>query len=77
MARGTPPVETHGGNGADVWFLSDGHGPLVPHPGVAAIGDRSHVIPAHIDPTMALHETAWLVSGHEVIEPWPIDLRGW
>ena len=77
MDHGNPTVETLDGNGADVWFLSDEHVTFVPHTGVAAIGDRIHVIPAHIDPTMALHETAWLVSGHEVIEPWPIDLRGW
>ena len=37
----------------------------------------SRVVPAHIDPTMALHEEAWLVRDGEVIERWPIDLRGW
>jgi D-serine deaminase-like pyridoxal phosphate-dependent protein len=35
------------------------------------------LIPAHIDPTMAMHEVAWLVKNDEVIESWPIDLRGW
>jgi len=35
------------------------------------------VTPAHIDPTMAMHDTAWLVRGDEVIDRWPIDLRGW
>ena len=33
--------------------------------------------PAHVDPTMALHERAYLVQGDEVIDTWPIDLRNW
>ena len=41
------------------------------------LGDRVQVIPAHIDPTMAMHEAAFVVRGDEVIDRWPIDLRGW
>ncbi len=41
------------------------------------VGDRVRVVPAHVDPTMALHEAVWLVRGEEVLERWPIDLRGW
>ena len=41
------------------------------------VGDRVRVAPAHIDPTMAMHEVAWLVRGDEVLDCWPIDLRGW
>jgi hypothetical protein len=26
---------------------------------------------------MAMHELAYLVRGDEVIDSWPIDLRGW
>jgi D-serine deaminase-like pyridoxal phosphate-dependent protein len=77
MDHGNPSVETLDGNGADVWFLSDEHVTFVPHTGVAAVGDRVRVIPAHIDPTMAMHEVAWLVMGDQVIDHWPIDLRGW
>ncbi len=77
MDHGNPTVETLDGNGADVWFLSDEHVTFTPHTGVAAVGDRVRVVPAHIDPTMALHEVAWLASGHEVIDRWPIDLRNW
>ena len=33
--------------------------------------------PAHVDPTMAMHEAAWLVDGDEVLDRWAIDLRGW
>jgi D-serine deaminase-like pyridoxal phosphate-dependent protein len=77
MDHGNPSVETLDGNGADVWFLSDEHVTFVPHTGVAHVGDRIRVVPAHIDPTMAMHEVAWLVMGDQVIDRWPIDLRGW
>ncbi len=71
MDHGNPSIE-----GAKVRFLSDEHitfSPAAP----AAVGDRVMVIPAHIDPTMAMHEVAWLVRGDEVVDRWPIDLRGW
>jgi len=77
MDHGNPTVETLDGHGADVWFLSDEHVTFVPHAGVVAVGDRVRVVPAHIDPTMAMHEVAWLVRGPEVLDRWPIDLRGW
>ncbi len=77
MDHGNPTVETLDGNGADVWFLSDEHITFTPHSGIAAVGDRVRVVPAHIDPTMAMHEVAWLAIGHEVIDRWPIDLRNW
>jgi len=77
MDHGNPSLETADGQGADVWFLSDEHITFVPHAGVASVGDRVRVAPAHIDPTMAMHDVAWLVRGHEVIDRWPIDLRGW
>jgi hypothetical protein len=35
------------------------------------------VIPAHVDPTMAMHEVAWLVRDGVVLDRWDIDLRGW
>jgi D-threonine aldolase len=72
MDHGNPSIEQ-----ADVLFCSDEHVTFVPHVGVAAVGDRVQVVPAHIDPTMALHEVAWLVRGAEVLDRWPIDLRGW
>ena len=77
MDHGNPSVQTFDGQGADVWFLSDEHVTFVPHAGVASVGDRVRVVPAHIDPTMAMHKRAWVVSGHEVVDQWPIDLRGW
>ena len=41
------------------------------------VGDRIRVVPAHIDPTIAYHECMHVVSGEDVVETWPVDLRGW
>jgi D-serine deaminase-like pyridoxal phosphate-dependent protein len=41
------------------------------------VGDRIRVWPAHVDPTMAFHERVQLVAGAELLECWPIELRGW
>ena len=77
MDHGNPTVADTNGAGADVWFLSDEHITFAPHVGVPTVGERVRVVPAHIDPTMAMHEVAWLIRDHEVIDRWPIDLRGW
>ncbi len=73
MDHGNPSID-----GCSVWFCSDEHVTFAtradPRP---AVGDRVRVVPAHVDPTMAMHEAAWLVRGDEVLERWPIDLRGW
>ena len=49
--------------------------------GPVRVGDRVRVIPAHVDPTVALHERMFLVDGQgpdaEVTDVWPVDLRGW
>jgi len=41
------------------------------------IGDRIHMVPAHVDPTLAYHERAYVVDGEDVVDEWAIDLRGW
>ncbi len=41
------------------------------------VGDRIRVRPAHVDPTVAYHERLHLVSGEDVLDIWPVDLRGW
>jgi D-serine deaminase-like pyridoxal phosphate-dependent protein len=41
------------------------------------VGDRVRVWPAHVDPTMAYHERVHLVAGVQMLECWPIELRGW
>jgi D-serine deaminase-like pyridoxal phosphate-dependent protein len=71
MDHGNPTVE-----GGRVWFCSDEHLTFAPDEAVA-VGDRVRVWPAHIDPTMALHERVYAVTGDEVVDTWPIDLRGW
>ena len=32
---------------------------------------------AHVDPTVAYHEALHVVRGEDVVERWPVDLRGW
>ena len=60
----------------DVWFCSDEHLTFEPA-GPLAVGDRIRVVPAHVDPTVAYHDALYLTDGDEVIEKWPVDLRGW
>jgi D-serine deaminase-like pyridoxal phosphate-dependent protein len=43
----------------------------------AGVGDLVRAAPAHVDPTVALHERMHLVDGDEVVETWEVDLRGW
>ena len=72
MDHGNPSID----GGHQVWFVSDEHitfGPASP----VKPGDRIRVMPAHIDPTFAYHEKVHLVRGEQVLETWPIDLRGW
>ena len=71
MDHGDPSID-----GATVWFCSDEHVTFAPS-GPSQVGDRVSVVPAHVDPTMAMHEVAWIVRGDEVVDRWPIDLRGW
>ena len=69
MDHGNPELA-----GSDVWFCSDEHTTFSPP---RLVGDRAWLIPAHVDPTMAYHERLYLYDGDEVIDTWPIDLRGW
>ena len=69
MDHGNPSLE-----GAEVWFCSDEHTTFAPP---RPVGERVRFVPAHIDPTMAYHERAYAVSGDEVVDVWPVDLRGW
>jgi D-serine deaminase-like pyridoxal phosphate-dependent protein len=73
MDHGNPELP-----GASVWFCSDEHVTFDPGSlGTVRPGDRVRLFPAHVDPTMALHEQVYLVDGDEVLDVWPIDLRGW
>jgi D-serine deaminase-like pyridoxal phosphate-dependent protein len=75
MDHGNPSMV----DGQAVWFCSDEHIIFSPAEGgsLPAIGDRVSVLPAHIDPTMAYHEAAWVVDGPAIVDRWAIDLRGW
>ncbi|WP_207954341.1 alanine racemase [Saccharopolyspora elongata] len=71
MDHGNPAIP-----GARVHFCSDEHLTFTPET-PAQVGDRVRVLPAHVDPTIALHERIHVVDGDEVVEVWPVDLRGW
>ena len=71
MDHGNPSIRD-----GEVWFCSDEHTTFAPSRPLR-VGDRAAVIPAHVDPTMAMHDAAWVVRGDEVLDRWPIDLRGW
>jgi D-serine deaminase-like pyridoxal phosphate-dependent protein len=71
MDHGPPTVD-----GAKVWFCSDEHVTFAPERPVR-VGERIRVWPAHVDPTVAYHEHLHVVSGDDVIERLPVDLRGW
>jgi D-serine deaminase-like pyridoxal phosphate-dependent protein len=73
MDHGDPTI-----TGGTVWFCSDEHVTWQPDNFDAVqLGDRVPVLPAHVDPTIALHERMWLVDGENVVDELPVDLRGW
>jgi D-serine deaminase-like pyridoxal phosphate-dependent protein len=73
MDHGNPAVA-----GGTVWFCSDEHVTFAPGDDAPVrVGDHVLVVPAHIDPTVALHEWMHLVRDGEVLDTWPVDLRGW
>jgi D-serine deaminase-like pyridoxal phosphate-dependent protein len=71
MDHGNPTI-----SGGSVWFCSDEHTTFGPEQPLQ-VGDRVRVAPAHIDPTIAYHERMYLVDGEQVVDTWPVDLRGW
>ncbi len=71
--HGNPQVAGH-----SVWFCSDEHTTIAAtHGDQLAVGSAVRVVPSHIDPTIAMHDVAWVVRGEEIIDSWEIDLRGW
>ncbi len=74
MDHGNPTVP-----GADVWFCSDEHTTFSAQEGHAfAVGDVVRAHPAHVDPTVALHERMHVVDdAGEVVDVLEVDLRGW
>jgi D-serine deaminase-like pyridoxal phosphate-dependent protein len=72
MDHGNPTVP-----GAAVWYCADEHTVFSADGATFEVGQRVRVLPAHVDPTVALHERLHLVEGDEVLETWEVDLRGW
>ncbi len=76
MDHGDPTIE-----GYRTFFCSDEHTTFLPPEdggGLPAVGDRVRAIPAHVDPTVAYHRALHVVDGNdEVVDIWPVDLRGW
>ncbi|MDQ6774496.1 MAG: alanine racemase [Candidatus Dormibacteraeota bacterium] len=71
MDHGKPDIPD-----ASVLFVSDEHITFVPET-ACEVGELIRVLPAHCDPTVALHERLHLTRGDQVLETWKVDLRGW
>ncbi len=75
MDHGNPTIDA-----GEVWFCSDEHVTFAPTNPLNP-GDRVLVRPAHVDPTIALHERMYLADGPgldaTIVDQWPVDLRGW
>ena len=73
MDHGDPSVDA-----GEVLFCSDEHVTIRPAEGTRPrVGDRLRVWPAHVDPTIALHERMHIADGDDIVETWEVDLRGW
>lgn len=74
MDHGNPTIP-----GLEVFFCSDEHTTVLPGEkgDLPKVGARLRVLPAHVDPTVAYHEVLHIADGEQVIDAWPVDLRGW
>ena len=63
-------------DGHQVLYVADEHTVLIPAAPVK-VGALMPLTPAHVDPTVAYHERMHVVRGEEVLDTWPVDLRGW
>jgi D-serine deaminase-like pyridoxal phosphate-dependent protein len=73
MDHGDPTAD-HG----EVLFCSDEHVTIRPgEDGPPTVGDHVRIWPAHVDPTIALHDRMHLADGEHVVDTWTVDLRGW
>lgn len=61
----------------EVMFCSDEHTTLRRGDSPLLPGDRTRLVPAHLDPTVAKHERMFLVDGDAVIDELAVDLRHW
>ena len=75
MDHGNPSLA---GDAGKVWFCSDEHITFAPSPDhPVRVGDRIEVVPAHVDPTIAYHAVLHVRDGSELVDSWPVDMRGW
>jgi D-serine deaminase-like pyridoxal phosphate-dependent protein len=73
MDHGQPTVDGH-----DVFFCSDEHTTFLAAGGhLPPVGERLRMVPAHVDPTVALHERLHIIDGDDVVDTWAVDLRNW
>jgi D-serine deaminase-like pyridoxal phosphate-dependent protein len=77
MDHGNPSIPD-----ADVWFCSDEHTTFSAHAGTSPkVGDKVFLQPAHVDPTVTMHDQMYLVSAVQrdgkILDEWTVDLRGW
>jgi D-serine deaminase-like pyridoxal phosphate-dependent protein len=73
MDHGNPTLLGH-----EVFFCSDEHTTFLAAEGrLPTVGERVRMVPAHVDPTVALHERLHVVDGDDVIDTWDVDLRNW
>ena len=74
MDHGNPTLP-----GYKVFFCSDEHTTFMPGEdgSLPPVGSKVRFLPAHVDPTVALHEWLHVVDGDQVVESWPVDLRNW
>ena len=85
MDHGDPTVV-----GGTCIFVSDEHVTFAPDEGRrVAVGTGVTLLPAHVDPSVAMHERIWVVDAvedgptagldgdAEIVDEWPVDLRGW
>lgn len=60
----------------EVLFVSDEHVTFRSTSPVH-VGDLVRFIPAHVDPTVAYHQSLRVERAGTVVDEWPVDLRGW
>ena len=81
MDHGLPDLELGDGSRASVWFCSDEHVtfslPKGSESTLPELGSLVAVRPAHVDPTVALHERFVVVRDGVAVDEWAVDLRGW
>jgi D-serine deaminase-like pyridoxal phosphate-dependent protein len=74
--HGYPAVR--GIEGATVTALNDEHATIaLPLESTVKVGDRVELLPAHIDPTINLHDVLYVLEGTRVVDVWPIAARGY